>query len=131
MTARAAYRRVKKVIALQWRGVVIVLIIIIDVIFFTVIFIQMDNATESERKHLTKFQPWLTCLIFSGGDKNSCLDKASALVEKESSVMAVLYLLSVRILRSRGSSHADHASIVERLLVLTISWPVADGVCLV
>ena len=95
VTARAAYRRVRKVLALQWRGVIIVLIIIVDVIFFTIVFIRMDNTTETETKDLGKIEPWLICLVFSGGDKDLCLDKASTLVLREGTVMAVLYLLSV------------------------------------
>ena len=97
VTAGQAYRRVKKVIALQWRGTVIVLIIIINVVFLAVVFVQMDNTVTSAVQNLGKAEPWLLCLVLNGGNKNPCLDKVKAvgLVTNEATVMAVLLLLSV------------------------------------
>ena len=95
VTPKAAYRRVRKVIALQWRGIAIVLIIIADVVFFSVIFVALDNKTQAETQDVAKVQPWLSCLLLSGGNKNACLDKASGLVINEATVLAVLILLSV------------------------------------
>jgi 7 transmembrane receptor (Secretin family) len=94
-TARQAFRRVKKVIQLQWRGVMVVLIIIAEVIFFAVVFVSMDNnmmATESEPE---KAKPWLKCLVTSKGNKNECLHLARELVEKEGTILAVLVCLAV------------------------------------
>ena len=95
VTPRAAYRRVQKVIALQWRGIVIVLIIIIDVVYFSVIFVYMDNTSISELRDYKKFEPWVICLVLSRGDKNQCLAEASGLAVNEAAVMAVLILLGV------------------------------------
>lgn len=95
MTPRQAYRRVRRVIQLQWRGIVIVLIIIADVIFFAVIFVFMDNTVESIRTSPDKALTWAACLIAHGGDKNQCLDKASVLVVNLPTVTAVLVLLAV------------------------------------
>lgn len=97
VTAGQAYRRVKKVIRLQWRGTAIVLIIIINVVFLAVVFVQMDNTITAARHDLEKAEPWLLCLVFNGGDKTPCLDqvKQSGLVANEATVMAALILLSV------------------------------------
>ena len=97
VTAGQAYRRVKKVIALQWRGTVIVLIIIINVVFLAVVFVQMDNTVTAAMQDLGKAEPWLLCLVLNGGDKTACLDQVQKahLVTKESTVMAVLILLSL------------------------------------
>ena len=97
VTAGQAYRRVKKVIGLQWRGTAIVLIIIINVVFLSIVFVQMDNTVTAARSHLDKAEPWLLCLVFNGGDKTPCLDKVknSGLVANEGTVMAALVLLSV------------------------------------
>ncbi|KAI1396382.1 hypothetical protein F4819DRAFT_504438 [Hypoxylon fuscum] len=95
MTPRQAYRRVRRVIQLQWRGIVIVLIIIADVIFFAVIFVFMDNTVESIRTSPDKALTWAACLIAHGGDKNQCLDKASVLVVNLPTVTAVLVLLAM------------------------------------
>ena len=95
VTARAAYRRVSKVIAMQWRGMMIVLIIIIDVVFLAVVFIKMDNDTKDQQQNISKVAPWILCLIENGGDKNACLSKASAFLVNEATVLAILILLSV------------------------------------
>ena len=97
VTAGQAYRRVKKVIGLQWRGTAIVLIIIINVVFLSIVFVQMDNTVTAARHQLDKAEPWLLCLVVNGGDKTPCLDKVknSGLVANEGTVMAALVLLSV------------------------------------
>jgi hypothetical protein len=95
ISPRQAYRRVRRVIELQWRGIAIVLIIIADVIFFSVIFVFMDNTESNLQKDPTKAQSWLLCLIESKGDKNKCLDFAASLRINIATVMAVLVLLSV------------------------------------
>ena len=94
-TARAAYRRVRKVIQLQWRGIAIVILVIADVIFFAVIFVTMDNGSQFTPAEKAKALPWLTCLVLSGGEKDECLPQAKDLVEKESVVLAVLVMLGV------------------------------------
>ena len=102
VTPKQAYRRVQKVIALQWRGTVIVLIIIVNVVFLAVVFVQMDNTVTAALENIGKAEPWLLCLVLSGGNKNSCLDKVqdAKLVANEATVMAVLMMLSVCILYS-------------------------------
>ncbi len=95
MTPRQAYRRVRRVIQLQWRGIAIVLIIIADVIFFSIIFVFQDRTVESVKQDPQVGLPWLTCLIAKGGDKNKCMKEAGALVVNEASVGAVLVLLGV------------------------------------
>ncbi len=95
VTARQAYRRIKKVIQLQWRGVAVVLLVIGDVIFFSIIFIRMDNSSQLTGSNAEKALPWLECLTLSGGQKDACLSKASGLVESESIVLAVLVMLGV------------------------------------
>lgn len=96
-TARAAYRRVRKVIMLQWRGIAIALIVVADVIFFTVVFIKMDNGSQLNAAEVQKVLPWLTCLVISGGQKNECLSQAKDFVQRESVVLAVLIMLGVSV----------------------------------
>ena len=93
-SARQAYRRVKRVIELQWRGACIVLLIIGEVAFFAVVFVSMDNSTQVSETLLQKAQPWLLCLFEKGGDKNQCLDLVVG-VKTEGVVLAVLIVLAV------------------------------------
>ncbi|KAI1821745.1 hypothetical protein F4861DRAFT_517624 [Xylaria intraflava] len=95
MTPRQAYRRVRRVIQLQWRGIVIVLIIIGDVIFFAIIFVFLDNTVEEIKTDPENAIGWVKCLVESKGDKNACLDLAKPLVVNLATVTAVLILLAM------------------------------------
>ncbi|KAH8890836.1 putative G-protein coupled receptor [Thozetella sp. PMI_491] len=108
MTPRQAYRRVRRVIQLQWRGIAIVLIIITDVIFFSIIFVFQDNTVETVKANQALALPLILCLVTASGDKNQCLNEASALVVNMATVGAVLILLAVNgfwllLLLGRGS----------------------------
>lgn len=95
MTPKQAYRRVRRVIALQWRGIAIVLIIITDVIFFSVVFVFLDNTLQTVVHDQELAKPWVLCLAGNGGKKDECLDHASALSVNIATVGAVLFLLAV------------------------------------
>ncbi|RYP60121.1 hypothetical protein DL769_008270 [Monosporascus sp. CRB-8-3] len=95
MTPRQAYRRVRRVIQLQWRGIVIVLIIMADVIFFAIVFVFQDNTVMAVKEDSNRALPWVTCLIRTQGDKEQCLDEAGALVVSLPTVIAVLILLAM------------------------------------
>jgi hypothetical protein len=94
-TARQAFKRVRKVIQLQWRGLSVVLVIIAEVIFFAVVFVSMDNNLISTEANPEKSRPWLTCLARTGGKKKDCLHLARDLVEREATILAVLICLAV------------------------------------
>ncbi|KAF4427455.1 g- coupled receptor [Fusarium acutatum] len=95
MNPRQVYRRVRRVIALQWRGIAIVLIIIADVIFFSVVFVFQDNVVQSVADDPTKAGAFVECLFKEKGKKEPCLDEASSLVINEATVTAVLLLLAL------------------------------------
>ncbi|KIX99037.1 uncharacterized protein Z520_05498 [Fonsecaea multimorphosa CBS 102226] len=95
VTARQTYRRVKRVVELQWRGASIVLVIIAEVVFFSVVFVSMDNSTKVDAALLQKSEPWITCLVAHKGDKNQCLSLAGSLVKPEGVVLAVLIVLGL------------------------------------
>ena len=95
MGAKQTYRRVKKVIALQWRGVMVVLILIISVVYFAIIFLKMDSNMTEAMTDPNVSQPWLICLVTKNGDKNKCLDDIAPLITSEASTLAVLYLIAV------------------------------------
>ena len=97
VTPRQAYRRVRRVIALQWRGIAIVLIIIADVIFFSVVFVFQDTVIESVASNPKIAQAWVFCLINTEGDKMKCLPKTHNFVVNEATAMAVLLLLGVSL----------------------------------
>lgn len=69
------------------------LLIIGEVVFFSVIFVSMDNSSQMSPELLEKATPWLTCLVTS--DKNDCLDLVGDMVRSEAVVLAVLIILGV------------------------------------
>lgn len=92
---RAVWQRLKKVLWLQWRGLVIVSIILTDVVFFSVVFVYLDDLTSSIKKDFSKVAPWITCLAQSGGNKTLCYNEASHFLVGEPTVVAVILLLSL------------------------------------
>lgn len=95
MTPRQAYRRVRRVIQLQWRGIVIVLVIVADVIFFSIVFVFQDNTVQAVKEDINLALPWIQCLIKTQGDKETCMNNASNIVVSLPTVIAVLILLAV------------------------------------
>lgn len=95
MTPRQAYRRVRRVIQLQWRGIAIVLIIVTDVVFFAIVFVFQDNTIQNVKNNSSVASPWITCLALSGGDKYACLKYADDFVVNIATIGAVLILLAV------------------------------------
>ncbi|KAK4994199.1 hypothetical protein LTR66_005713 [Elasticomyces elasticus] len=93
-TARVVYHRLKKVLWLQWRGIAIVTIILVDVIFFSIVFVYLDDISTSAAADIEKVYPWLLCLVEEGGDKKKCLGLAAKWLVNEQTVIAVLLLLS-------------------------------------
>jgi hypothetical protein len=94
-SARAVYRRVRKVLWLQWRGITIVVFILVDVIFFSVVFIWLNSLTTHAKDNVKDFMPFLACLITNAEDVSPCYPLGQELAISESTVMAVLIMLSV------------------------------------
>ncbi|KAL1868052.1 hypothetical protein VTK73DRAFT_3853 [Phialemonium thermophilum] len=95
MTPRQAYRRVRRVIALQWRGIAIVIIIVIDVIFFSVVFVFQDNTVQRVKKDPSLAIEWLGCLLTHPDNKEACVHLAESLVVNMATIGAVLVLLGM------------------------------------
>lgn len=94
-TARAIYRRLKRVLWLQWRGIAIVTIMLSDVIFFAVVFLYLDDTATSLTKNYDRVEPWLLCLVISSGDKEKCLSLGSRWLLSEGTVVGVLLMFSL------------------------------------
>lgn len=136
VTAKQALRRIKKVVSLQWRSILIVLIIIANVVFLSIVFISMDNTVSAIRTNVERAQPWLICLAAHDGDKTKCWEEVGVLVRNESTVMAALILLSVMDYpcppgfppSSRVNAAANDCFwIAQRVLELAVLGPHLDG----
>ncbi|OKL59470.1 hypothetical protein UA08_05155 [Talaromyces atroroseus] len=92
VTARQAYKRVKRVIKLQWRSMALVLVILANVIYFAVVFLELDSAMAPTASNLDKAEPWLKCLA-EFQDPKKCTSQASAVGLPEAALDAALVLL--------------------------------------
>lgn len=99
-SAKAVYRRVKKVVWLQWRGIVIVVFILIDVIFFSVVFVYLDARETSSLSNPDTVRPWVTCLVQNPKHKEKCFDIGQHMLLNQGTVTAILVMLSVSALLS-------------------------------
>jgi hypothetical protein len=68
---------------------------IAEVVFFSVVFVSMDNSSQVNEELIHKAGPWIDCLVKTQGDKNRCLPFAKDLVKSEGVVLAVLIILGV------------------------------------
>ncbi|KAG0156219.1 hypothetical protein PDIDSM_3396 [Penicillium digitatum] len=94
MTARQAYRRVRRVLELQWRGIALTSIILGNVIFFAVVFIKLDNAVAPTVENIKTAGPWLVCLAETD-DKDLCREHTAAIGPNEATLLALVFLLSL------------------------------------
>lgn len=93
-SARAVYRRVRKVVWLQWRGITIVVFILVDVIFFSVVFVYLNSIEQSATKDVEKVEPWLICLITNPDHRDKCFNLGQEQFVNMQTVAAVLMMLS-------------------------------------
>uniref|UniRef100_A0A093UXB2 Frizzled and smoothened-like protein O n=1 Tax=Talaromyces marneffei PM1 TaxID=1077442 RepID=A0A093UXB2_TALMA len=93
-TARQAYKRVQRVLKLQWRSMALVMVILANVIYLSVTFLQLDSDLTLNAANLAKAQPWLTCLA-TLRDPTKCASEASALGLTEAALDAALVLLCI------------------------------------
>ena len=140
-SARRTYRRVKRVVQLQWRGATVVLLIIGEVVFFAVVFVSMDNTTQITAAFLEKASPWLLCLASGSAatlfenptaNKTKCLPLASGLVQPEGVVLAVLVILGLSgvwcfILFGRYSMALGWLDLIKRRLLPRHEFVSADA----
>jgi len=94
-SARAVYRRVRKVLWLQWRSIAIVLFILVDVIFFSISFIWLNAITLHAIKDTKDLRPYVLCLLRNPTDPAPCYALGQTMSISESTVIAILMMLSI------------------------------------
>lgn len=94
-SARAVYRRVRKVVWLQWRGITIVVFVLVDVVFFCVVFIWLNSVESHATDDLEDVMPFLRCLMQNPTKVDKCYGLGQALFINQSTVIATLIMLSL------------------------------------
>lgn len=93
-TARQAYKRVRRVIQLQWRSMALVLVILANVIYLAVTFLQLNNALAFTPANMKKAEPWLLCLA-TFQDPHKCATEAANVGLPEANLDAALVLICI------------------------------------
>lgn len=98
-----AWKKVRDVLAKQWRHLTTAFMVANLTIFFGLVFIQ--DTTPSQESLVPEHDPsmrldWITCLTQSRGDKTACLPLASGLAITESRAVATFVLASVSSLNN-------------------------------
>lgn len=93
-SARAAARRVRQVLQLQWRSLAIVALAIFNTAFVCVVFIVLDSRAErlafSEIENLV---PWIICILLTR-DNEACLDRTGPIIIPQRITVATLSILA-------------------------------------
>jgi hypothetical protein len=80
---------------LQWRGITIVVFILVDVIFFSVVFVYLNSIEQSASTNIAKVEPWLFCLVAYPKNREKCFKLGQELFVNMQTVVAILMMLSV------------------------------------
>ena len=95
---RVAWRKVKSILALQWRSIVMAFIVANLTIYFGIVFIQ-HTAANKAKEHAPPIAAadaeWFVCLMTHRGDKDKCKDIGSGIGLSESRAIGTLILASV------------------------------------
>jgi hypothetical protein len=92
------WRHVKKLFLLQWRNILVSIFVIIGSISFFIVFWSQDAKLGGVWNDPTNQLPvriWITCLILSEGNKESCLQHVKGFTVPRQTVLASLILASV------------------------------------
>ncbi|KAK5169504.1 uncharacterized protein LTR77_005480 [Saxophila tyrrhenica] len=97
MAKRLAWRRVRKVMQMQWRSIALSLFVILQTCYFGSIYVaQVQNSKANAKpEHSEQVFQWISCLVQSGGDKDRCIYLAKSLSLPEASVITNFFLVSI------------------------------------
>ncbi|BDD59200.1 hypothetical protein MAP00_004426 [Monascus purpureus] len=95
VSARHAYRRIREVLQLQWRGIGLSFVMVAHVILLSVVFMTYNAAFANGLTPSKEAEHWILCLATTKGDKEQCLPQAKNLGPGEGAFMAALCLLSL------------------------------------
>jgi hypothetical protein len=86
---KLAWKRVKTVLASQWRSVLLCILVAVSTIFYGTVFISTGQAVDAADRNSVELQQWALCLILNGGNKGPCGSVAPIVGINETAVKAV------------------------------------------
>lgn len=94
VSKRQAYKRVRRIIQLQWRSIALVTVILINVIFFAVVFLRFNTSIKPTKENVEKAQAWIRCLALFQ-DPKKCTQQAEGVALDEPILVATVVLLAI------------------------------------
>jgi hypothetical protein len=97
-SAKVVYQRVKKVLWLQWRSVTIVMLLVADVIFFAIVWIELDAAISNiGNGHTEHIMAFLACILINPSldTRSKCFPLGQRVLVNEKTCIALLIMLSL------------------------------------
>ncbi|KAK4556507.1 hypothetical protein LTR86_006651 [Recurvomyces mirabilis] len=93
---RVEWSRIQRVVALQWRTILLAFIVVNETIYFGLVFVEQTAAIEASSHGITAADlAWGVCLIETLGDKVACLPQSGGLGVSEARIVATLILASL------------------------------------
>ncbi|KAK8247924.1 hypothetical protein HDK77DRAFT_508168 [Phyllosticta capitalensis] len=95
---QTAWRRLRRLLLLQWRTITLTLIVTIETLYFVLIFWAQDRRFGEVNTAVTtasSVRTWSACLFLSQGNKNDCIHYTNNIRLPESSVLGSLILLGL------------------------------------
>ncbi|KAK4495629.1 hypothetical protein PRZ48_012897 [Zasmidium cellare] len=91
-----AWRRVRKVLSLQWRSIVLTTLVIIESVYFGVVFIHETSTADRLTTNASDdILEWAFCLVRNQGRKDECLNITKVLGLSEGSILASFFLAAL------------------------------------
>ena len=98
VSRRVAWKRVSRIMQVQWRSIVLSIVVIIILVYFGIIYITSSSKqlqlTDPDRPARTT--AWSLCLILFRGDQGACIEYAKALDLNEEILNAAMFMAGVR-----------------------------------
>lgn len=98
-TKNLAWKRVQKVLQLQWRSIVLSITVTVVAAYAGIVYVVMTRtaAQDANPKQAEDILNWSDCLVYNEGDKSQCLGLAKPLRLGPNQVIAALIMASVSI----------------------------------
>jgi hypothetical protein len=97
-SARVVWQRVKKIVMIQWRSMAVIAFLLVDIIFFSIVWIELDDAiTKIQSGNTDHLIPFLTCILVNPSmeQRTLCFKMGQEALISEKVSVAVLLLLAL------------------------------------
>jgi hypothetical protein len=98
ITTLQHWRKIQQLVSLQWRNIVVSILVVFETIYFVTVFWAQDiklGNVSTKANDMQASKKWSACLVLTAGDKDACLQYANGLMVPRTTILASLILASV------------------------------------